>query len=148
MRANLAWTISACLLLTACLTPNSIEGRPLDVGIARDFEADFETTAQAADAALENVSLILRSPLQLGSNRVVEFERPIDSTSWGEIGRVVVVAVDADTTRVTVAVENRYRPQPYRITEAEFAAGYFGDVEAALRRPQLLRPNGGLTEGF
>lgn len=112
-----------------------MEGRALTSGVSRDFEASAERTALAANAALREVSLRVIARRTAPGAQILEFSRPIDAEGWGEIGRVVIAPVDSDTTRVTVAFQNRFRLQPTRLSEAEFAAGYFGDVENALRRP-------------
>lgn len=124
-----------CLLLSACLTPTSLENRPLEAGVSREFEADLDRTSIAAIAALRAQGLPVATQRASGDTRLIRFDRPIDADGWGEIGRLVIAPVDADTTRVTVAYQNRYRPQPTRLTEAEFAAAYFGDLETALSTP-------------
>ncbi len=123
-----------CLLVSACLTPTSLEDRPFNVGLSREFEADVDHTSIAAIAALRAQSLPVKTQRSADNARVIRFERRTDDQGWGEIGRLIVAPVDVDTTRVTVAYQNRFRPQRTRLTEAEFAAAYFGDLETALAR--------------
>ena len=126
---------SLCLLLSACLTPTSLEDRPFSVGVSREFEAEFDRTSIAAVAALRAQSLPVTTQRSADNVLILRFERRTDDQGWGEIGRLIVAPVDSGTTRITVAYQNRYRLQPTRLTEAEFAAAYFGDVETALARP-------------
>ncbi len=124
--------VTAGLALAGCLSPNTLDDRAFSDGVTRDFEAPFARASAAVDTALRASALRVRSARREDSRMIFAFDRPIDEESWGEIGRVVVIPSGESASRITVTLENRYRLQPHRITEAEFAAAFFGDVDAAL----------------
>lgn len=113
-----------------CSTAESLANRPLSSGVSRTFAADFASVSDAVDAAMERLPVNIMAPFNAGSARVVRFERPVTSSSWGESGRVVISAIDANTTRVTVAVHARDLAQP--LAERNYAQQIFRHVQRRL----------------
>jgi hypothetical protein len=126
--------LASLCAVAACSTSQSLSNRPLGAGVSRTFAGDFETV---------NAVNILR-PFNVRGARVVRFDKPLDSTSWGESGRVVVWPSVVNTTRVTVAVDARDVSQPSVFVEREYARQIFEQVEAQLAPGAAQPPASGL----
>lgn len=133
MRASRGIVVLLCLLAAACHTPPELNHRPLNSGPTREYQAPFEDVAKAVDDAMETLPVNLSDPVVVGSNRLVYFTRPGRQFNLGAVGRVVIYSIDSDTTRVTVAVEERYPLQFVRTREDDFAAMIFMRTEERLK---------------
>lgn len=122
------------LTLAACATGGGVDQRPLTSGTWRDFEADFARVSAATDQSIAAAPITVQGARMEGTSRVINFTKPVSAFSWGEVGRVVITPVDADTTRIYVDSEKRSQVQITGTSEDQFAARIFGGVESALAR--------------
>lgn len=101
--------------LGACATTATITQAPLTEGTAREFEGDFAAVREATRLAIQqDLPVTMAGVEQHGASHVFHFEISVSAFSWGEVGRVVVTPVDADTTRVIVRAEKRFPDADHR----------------------------------
>jgi hypothetical protein len=126
----------------ACSTSQSLSNRPLGAGVSRTFAGSFESVSAAVDVAIEDLPVNILRPFNVRGARVVRFDRPLTSTSWGASGRVVVWPSVVNTTRVTVAVDVRDVSQPSAIVERDYARQIFERVHQQLTAPAEAQTTG------
>jgi hypothetical protein len=131
------WILAALLAaapLAACATSATITQAPLSDGTGREFEGSFATVREAARATIQSdLPVTLRGVEEREGAYIFNIEIGVNAFSWGEIGRVVVMPVDADTTRVIVRSEKRSQMQLSGHGERDLAQRTFTGVESRLR---------------
>ena len=128
--------ITAALLalgLAACATEATVQQAPLDQGIARDFDGDLGAVREAARATLQSdMPVTMQGVREEQGATIFSFEISMSAFTWGEVGRVVVMPVDADTTRVIVRSEKRMQTQIIGEGERRLAERLFTGVQTRL----------------
>lgn len=120
--------------LGACATSATVTQAPLSAGISQDFHGSFETVREAARASVQSdLPVAIRGVEERGGAYIINYEIGVSAFSWGEVGRVVVTLVDADTTRVTLHNEKRYQVQVTGQGERRLATQLFEAVQRRLQ---------------
>jgi len=132
MLTRRALVLLMCAAGAACSTSSMLARRSLADGVTRTFPANYARVSGAVDQAMEQLPVNIVAPTDNGSRRIVHFNRPVTDNGWGESGRVVITRVDAETTRVTVAVSSRDILQPDERSEEGYAGAIFRVVQARL----------------
>ena len=134
MKIWLAALALAVAPLAACATSVTVAEAPLNAGISRDFEGNFETVREAARASVQSdLPVAIRGVEERGGAYIINYEIGVSAFSWGEVGRVVVFPVDGDTTRVTLHNEKRYQVQVTGQGERRLAEQLFEAVQRRLQ---------------
>lgn len=134
MRAWLAAAFLALAPIAGCATTATISQAPIGEGIPRDYEASFETVREATRETLQrDMPVTLTGAEEREGAYIFNFEVTLNAFNWGEVGRVVVMPVDADTTRVIVRAEKRSQMQVTGHGERELAERLFANLDRRLR---------------
>lgn len=124
--------VSLAFILSGCATGAGVDSRPLNSGTSRTFEAPFAQVSAAADSTLAGMNITVQGSRMQETSRVINFTKSVSAFSWGEVGKVVITPVDADTTTVFLDSEKRYQVQVTGTNEDEFSSSVFGGIAAAL----------------
>lgn len=110
---------------------------PIGAGVPREFEAEFDSVREAARQTLQNdMPGMLNGVWEYDGNYVFRIETPISPLAYGQTGRVYVMPVDDDTTRVVIYLDRRARPQHSSRTERRLAGQLFDGIERRLASGQ------------
>ena len=121
-------------LAGACATSATIQQAPLSQGVSREYEHDFATVREAARATIQSdMPVGLRSVEERDGAYIFNFEIGVSAFSWGEVGRVVVAPVDADTTRLTLYSQKRDQLQVTGHGQRDLSERLFAGVDGRLR---------------
>lgn len=119
--------------LSGCATRQSVADAPINAGMSRDFEAPMAGVREAARQTLQSdMPVAMTSVSDAGGVYTFEIEIGINAFNWGEVGRVVVVPVDEDTTRVSLYSEKRYQLQVTGQGERRLAEQLFAGIQRRL----------------
>src|SRR5512143_38699 len=96
----LAFACSVSGLITGCATTDTVRNAPITQGLSQDFAAPYEAVKAAAVEAVQRLNVNVQGSDETPQRFQIRFSKPISAFSWGEVGVVNVLAVDARTTRV------------------------------------------------
>ena len=104
----LSLIVLVLLSLGSCTSTNKIQQAPLHSGIARTFNAKYNTTLKAAREALLESGTLLESATEVDPlNYIIIGKTRTNAWSWGEMVRVVVTKVNETETLVRVLTEKK-----------------------------------------
>jgi hypothetical protein len=105
-------------------------------GRSQDFAAPYDVVRAAALEAVQRLNVEIQGSDENAERFQIRFSKPINAFSWGEVGVVNIVRVDAQTTRVYVHTEKRDQIQLTGTSERQFADLIFTNVTQSLPRLQ------------
>ncbi|MGE5539794.1 MAG: hypothetical protein ACM30I_14340 [Gemmatimonas sp.] len=117
-------------LLSGCANHEMVKNADMDAGHEHSFAASYEKTRLAA---LEGLRLLNITPSQIEEvpeGTAIYLSRPTRLTSWGEVGRVLVVKSDAPPTKVRALYERRFGAAMG--AESTFSRNLFARMDAML----------------
>ena len=122
--------VLACALpvLSSCATADTVRTAPVTQGLSQAFAAPYEAVKAAALEAVQRLNVDIQGSDETPERFQIRFSKPISAFSWGEVGVVNVVAVDAQTTRVYVNTEKRDQMQLTGTSEQRFATVIFANI--------------------
>lgn len=120
------------ILLAACATEKTLEQRPIDEGLRQSFDAPYDQVVFAAKQAVSRLAVDVWRIRETDRTTTLEFSKPSNAWSSGEIGRVAVLESVGDHTTVVVTSEKRSQVQITGTSEAQFAELIFRGIADSL----------------
>lgn len=118
--------------LAGCASSNTVTQAPVTAGASREFAAPYEAVKTAALATVGRLALNLEGQSETPARYQISFSKSLNAFSWGEVGAINVVRLEARKTRVYVNTEKRSTMQITGTSESEFAADIFAGIASAL----------------
>ena len=134
----LTLTLVCCVPLASagCATTDTVRNAPIVAGRSQDFAAPYDVVTAAALEAVQRLNVEIQGSDESAERFQIRFSKPISAFSWGEVGVVNVVRVDALTTAVYVHTEKRDQIQLTGTSERRFADLIFANITQSLPRVQ------------
>ena len=121
------------VLLASCGSTSSVTSKGADAGIVQTYTGDFETIKVAALSGLRNSGVSISDTNDSERGYLITFSKSLSAFSWGEVGRVLVVKMADDKTKVSVVTEKRMAMELKSSSQADIASFVFNDITQALK---------------
>jgi hypothetical protein len=131
------WKLTIILslaLLTSCANMNTVTSAAKDAGVSRTFNHDNELVKAAVLASMQNLNINIKETSQTPDGFSITFTKAISAFSWGEVGRVLVVANKDGNSQVFVHSAKRSKYQITGADEQDFADKIFKGVSEILKK--------------
>lgn len=125
--------ILSLVLLTSCANMNTVTSAAKDAGVSRTFNYDNELVKAAVLASMQNLNINIKETGQTPDGFSITFTKAISAFSWGEVGRVLVVANKDKKSQVFVHSAKRSKYQITGSNEQDFAEKIFKGVSEILK---------------
>lgn len=120
------------ILLSACATSNSVKKAPLSEGVAKTYEADYETVIEATRDAVTDAGLNIEETYEEDEDTFVILGKSrAGGLSWGEFARTVINNNEGNTTTVRVLTKKRVAVNV--TAEGDFSKEIFSSLDISLR---------------
>jgi len=126
--------IFCSLLIVSCANMSAVKNAPGDAGVSRVFPNDVELVKAAVLASMQNLNINIKETSQSNKGFSITFTKAISAFSWGEVGRVLIVANEGGESVVFVHSEKRFKYQVTGADENDFANKIFFGVSEVLSK--------------
>lgn len=128
-RTTLAFLV---LVAMGCASAGGMRSAPLDLGVARTFDASYDRVLRAAREATVASGLAIDSFEQPDSiTAVIVAKKGTSAFSWGELVRLVVQEVDS--THALVRVYSKRKLATNVTARGDYSTTIFQNVELSLK---------------
>jgi hypothetical protein len=137
----LASVTSTAVALTGCRTVSGMRDAPVNEGVLRTYNADYQDVTRAADEAVRSIGLTVEEVGQVDAAtwRVIA-TAGVSAFSWGELVRVSVQ--QHQSRPVAVWVLTRRRLATNVTAKGDYSPEVFSKMDSALRnRRAAARPD-------
>lgn len=128
-----AFILSFCLMaLAACTSTSKIQQAPLHAGIARTFEAEYNSVLELARQALVESGTAIESATEVDTqNYIIIGKVGTTAWSWGEMVRVVVTKANDSETTVRVLTEKKVKVN--LTAKGDYSNSILSNIELKIR---------------
>lgn len=131
---SLGAVVGAGLLLQGCAGVSSLEGQDMASVPSKTFNASKERVVQATEKSFDALGYNFKNTKAGEPTSEVYFSKPMSAFSWGEVGRIDVTRIGADSAKVAIGTEKRFQLQVTGTSQDEFSRKIFTEIEKNLSR--------------
>lgn len=125
------------MLMGGCVGLGGMSDAPSGTGVSQVFKAGFDETSAAAIASVQATGVDVKNTEKVGNDLTILFSKPMSAFSWGEVGRVTVKPIDAQTTMVSVLGAKKYKLQLTGTSQQDFATAIFNGITTKLQKAPM-----------